>query len=178
MNGSQINVEYNFLPNIDKFYNLCKEIPLYSYFEHPHINPEEERKHSIWPGMRSCSLNNEEKFLELFMTELAINKFKINMEKYHEIASFIHVRFDEDNKTDFVHQDWGSDSLILYLSPTNLNSGTSFYADDKKTLITDISFVQNTAIFFNGSIYHGSKNNFGTDIEDGRMTMNMFFHKK
>jgi len=178
MNSSQINVEYNFLPNIDKFYNLTKKIPVFSFSEHPEINPKEDMKQNIWPGMRSNLLHKEEKFLEFFMLELAINKFKINVEKYYKVASYIHVRFDKDNETDFIHIDKGRDNLLLYLSPTNLDSGTSFYADDKKTLITDITFVQNTAIFFDGSIYHGSKNNFGTDIENGRMTMNMFFEKK
>ena len=88
MNSNQINIEYNFLPNIDKFYNLIKKIHIYSFFEHPEINPEEDVKHNIWPGMRSNLLHNEEKFLEFFMLELAINKFKIDVDKYYKVILY------------------------------------------------------------------------------------------
>lgn len=178
MEGSQIYIDYNFLPNVNHIYDLIKkEIPVYSFNEHPDLKINLENN-SKWPGKRSVKLNQAEKFLQFFIVETAINKFRFNISKYHYISSYVHVRLDNDNKTDFIHQDLGMDTLLVYLSPTNINSGTVFYADDQKTPITEVSFIQNISVFFNGSIYHCSKNNFGQNINDGRMTLNVFFHKK
>jgi len=178
MKDSQIYIDYNFLPNVNHIYNLIKqEIPFYSFKEHPNIKENMEHN-TFWPGKRSVPFNEIEKFLQFFIIETAINKFKLNINDYYDAFCYAHVRFDDDDKTDFVHQDIDQDTLLIYLSPTNTNSGTVFYADDKNTPITEISFIQNTAILFNGSIYHSSKNNFGQNIDNGRMTLNAFFLKK
>ena len=178
MENSQIYIDYNFLPSVNHIYNLIKkEIPLYSFSKHPDLKESIENNES-WPGKRSAKLNEVQHFLEFFILETAIHKFKINRNRYSHASSYVHVRLDEDNKKDFIHQDTGVDTLLVYLSPTNINSGTVFYADDKKTPITDVSFIQNTAVMFDGSIYHCSKNNFGQDVNDGRMTLNLFLRKK
>tara|TARA_A100001015_G_C14950754_1_gene696640 strand:- start:1195 stop:1449 length:255 start_codon:yes stop_codon:yes gene_type:complete len=77
---------------------------------------------------------------------------------------------------DWIHKDdvKSQFSGLVYLSPTNLESGTRFY-DDKENEIADIKFVQNRFVFFNGNYNHMSIGNHGTNIENGRLTLNAFF---
>ena len=95
-------------------------------------------------------------------------KFNINADR--------HAYFSEEElkiTKDWPHKDSSRYALIVYLSKTNLNSGTVFY-NDKREVITDISFVNNRAILFNGQIPHKSKLNYGED-SDIRLTLNGFF---
>ena len=100
----------------------------------------------------------------------SVEKFNINADRH---AYFFHRRGAKDNKKDWPHKDSSRYALIVYLSKTNLNSGTVFY-NDKREVITDISFVNNRAILFNGQIPHKSKLNYGED-SDIRLTLNGFF---
>ena len=62
---------------------------------------------------------------------------------------------------------------MVYLSKTNLSSGTVLY-DQNKQPTTTIGFVQNRALLFNANIWHRSLNNHGSNIDDGRLTLNCF----
>lgn len=84
---------------------------------------------------------------------------------------YCHVRFEND-RDDWIHTDKGT-TILIFLSETNLESGTTFY-DSNDNLTDDIGFIQNRAVMFNGSIRHMSKKNYGTSIENGRLTVNVF----
>ena len=67
-------------------------------------------------------------------------------------------------------------SMLVYLSPTNLNSGTDLYNENDE-MITSFKFVQNRAVLFSSSYKHRAINNHGTDVNNGRLTLNIFMDK-
>ena len=103
------------------------------------------------------------------------NNFNLVFSNYLSMDAYIHLRLKDDDVEDWIHTDTG-DTMLIYLSPTNLSSGTSFYSDDEKE-ITTVKFIQNCALFFNGQIKHKSLSNYGENSEDGRMTINIFCKK-
>ena len=78
----------------------------------------------------------EEKFRDFFDEKLGF-------------AIYTHLRLKDTNKEDFLHKDSPDStySLLVYLSETNLFSGTKLY-DDLDNEVADIKFVQNRAIIF------------------------------
>lgn len=168
-----INIRYNFIPYINQVYNLCKnKIPLFEVKDHPELKDNEMMKTISWPGKRSLNLSEAEPFLYLQLMHLIENQFNLVLSNYSSIDAYIHLRLKEDDAEDWIHTDPG-DTILIYLSPTNLSSGTSFYSDDEQE-ITTVKFVQNSAVFFNGQIKHKSLSNYGENLEDGRITVNIF----
>ena len=85
------------------------------------------------------------------------------------------ARTEETEKEDYVHQDNCWVSGLVYLSRTNLDSGTQFYDSENGNITQTVKFVQNRAVFFKASMWHRVLNGHGTDIGDGRYTLNTFF---
>ena len=84
---------------------------------------------------------------------------------------------DEHNEKDFIHTDVPHMySMLVYLSPTNLNSGTDLYNENDE-MIASFKFVQNRAVLFSSSYKHRAINNHGTDVNNGRLTLNIFMDK-
>jgi hypothetical protein len=164
-----LQINYEFLPYVQDIYEICKnKIKLYTYKKHPdYINPNTK-----WPGLRSQKLNHIEPFLHLLLLKEAENKFKFDPKLYREIHSYVHLRSEESNGEEFIHQDT-CDTMLIYLSDSNLKSGTRFYSNEQEP-ISEVNFVQNTAVYFDGSIFHGSLKNYGDSIDNGRMTINIF----
>ena len=125
-----------------------------------------------WPGLRTYSLDTQPPLHALINFYVRKRFFLPDLEP----AYFFHKRGNEDNSTDWIHKDASKLALIVYLSETNLKSGTTFY-DEEKNITTDIGFVQNRAILFNGQVPHKSKLNFG-DKDNMRLTLNGFFYDK
>jgi hypothetical protein len=170
-----INVRYNFIPNVSQIYNLCKnKIPLYKVEDHP--GHQDNKTTDSWPGTRSLDLAESEPFFYLNLMDLIKNKFNIVYSNYVSIDAFVHLRLKNDDHKDWIHTDQ-TDTILIYLSPTNLLSGTSFFSDDEQE-ISNVKFVQNSAVYFDGQIRHKSISNYGDNIDDGRMTINIFCHKK
>ena len=65
---------------------------------------------------------------------------------------------------------------MVYLSETNLNSGTAIYPDHGDTPSTLVGFVQNRALLFKSSLRHKSINSYGDNLENGRLTLNCFLN--
>ena len=169
-----IDIRYDFIPYIDQVYSSCKnKISLFKVEDHSELNNQETT--DSWPGKRSLNLSEVEPFLYLQLMHLIESKFNLVLSNYKSIDAYIHLRLKEDDTKDWIHID-PTDTILIYLSPTNLFSGTSFYSDDDKE-IAAIKFVQNSAIFFNGQIKHKSVSNYGENLEDGRMTINIFCNK-
>ena len=170
--NSFINTNFNFFPFIQDVYKLCKNIELYKIEEHPLYQNDDNE----WPGHRSLELSESEPFLYLSILEQAKNKLGLRTELYRDIKSFVHVRGNEDDSKDWIHKDQ-CDTILVYLSESNLESGTTFYTNQEEVLL-DLAFFQNAAVFFDGRISHKSKLNYGDSIENSRMTLNIFCYKK
>ena len=175
-----IIVKDNFFENFDTIEKYFKDIPLYS-------GNEWNKKFGgnsgggYWPGSRSQHLYETNPFLWALIA-------KEIKEKYSDIISwppeiidaYTHLRLNEDNEKDFPHQDLDTRyTLMVYLSDTNLQSGTCFYQKVNQEYldhepITTVNFVKNMAVLFSGSLYHKSKRNYGTNINNGRLTLNCF----
>lgn len=169
-NQKSIKVTYNFLKLNQQIYTLCKNFNFY-------ILEEYNRKFNLdesWPGKRTCELSQESPFLYIHLLSL-LEMNGVEIHKYKKILSYCHIRQAEDKEKDWIHVDQ-CDTALIYLSPTNLNSGTKFF-DSQRNEITSVQFVQNTCVFFEESLLHSSFGNHGDNIDNARMTLNIFCHK-
>ena len=124
---------------------------------------------NTWPGKRTKNLFHDETLHDYIVN---ITKKKFSVVKHKGINLGFHKRYSEDNSKDWVHTDASEYALIVYLSKTNLDSGTVFYQGEEKQMT--INFVQNRAIYFKGSYPHKSLLNYGKE-DDCRLTLNGFF---
>tara|TARA_Y100001937_G_scaffold123045_1_gene185281 strand:- start:735 stop:1301 length:567 start_codon:yes stop_codon:yes gene_type:complete len=172
----------DFFEDITEVYNHVKSIKTYDCENYPKdsdtdtfiSNGKAYEAKIDWPGYRSDQLAGKddwllEKFSQGFkkhFTGLIRGQFNLHM--------FSHLRLEKDNETDFIHKDLPHTySMLIYLSPTNLNSGTDLYNENKE-MVNSFKFVQNRAIIFNSGYYHKAINNHGNDLDDGRLTLNIF----
>lgn len=170
-NQKSVKVTYNFLSLNQHIYALCKSLNFHTQEEYNNkFNVDES-----WPGKRTYNLGKESPFLHIhLLSHLEMNGVEIH--KYRQITSHCHIRLAEDDAKEWAHVDENMDSAIIYLSPTNLNSGTKFF-DSQKNEITSVQFVQNTCVFFEEPLLHSSFGNHGNTIDNCRMTLNIFCHK-
>ena len=171
--SNRIIVVDNFFDNFDNIKDRFKEISLYSLDEFIKLTQENKQE---WPGKRSLDFYKTEPFL----FNLILNEFHTKFDNFFNnrkfwCKSYAHLRLSEDNKKDFIHTDPANYSLLIYVSKTNLNSGTCFY-DDNNNITQTVNFVQNRAVLFPGYIKHSSLINHGINIDDGRLTLNAFFN--
>ena len=163
---TDIQLVENFFDDIDLILKIANQQKYYTVddynFESGHSN--------TWPGMRTMCLDQKPDINNL-IKHYAEKRFNLYNS---DGAFFFHKKGTKDKHKDWKHKDPVSQSLIDYLSKTNVNSGTVFY-NDKNEIITDIGFVQNRAICFNGKIPHQSKLNYGEE-DDMRLTLNGFFY--
>ena len=166
----------NFFEDINEIYNYVKTLETFNSKNYPN-DPKVNTAKIDWPGYRSNQLAGKDvwltnKFGNAFrkhLTGLITGQFQLHM--------FSHLRLDEHNEADFIHNDSPHIySMLVYLSPTNLNSGTNLYNENDE-MITSFKFVQNRAVLFSSSYKHKAINNHGTDVNDGRLTLNIFMDK-
>ena len=166
----------NFFEDINEIYNYVKTLETFNSKNYPN-DPNVNTAKIDWPGYRSNQLAGEDlwltnKFGNAFrkhLTGLITGQFQLHM--------FSHLRLDEHNEADFIHNDSPHIySMLVYLSPTNLNSGTNLYNENDE-MITSFKFVQNRAVLFSSSYKHRAINNHGTDVNNGRLTLNIFMDK-
>jgi hypothetical protein len=149
--------------NIEHHFNTIKLYTLAQY-------RKQFDENSNWPGRRSDYLHRAEPFLyNLYNKEFK----KFELKGRYNVDSFVHLR--ENKKDDFPHRDnqYGIEyTCLVYLSISNLNSGTYLLSDDKK-IITDVKFVQNRAFLFDSRYLHTAYGH-----HPGRLTLNTFYHRK
>lgn len=172
MNGlfehQSVVVVDNFFNDFSMFCESVKEIPVYEHSEHP----EEMRANERWPGKRSSNLVLSNPILTALFLETLRNKVGVNMS--FNMSLYTHLRTKNTDAVDFCHQDDCYVSGLVYLSKTNLDSGTKFFDCDGGEAITTVNFVQNRAVFFKGNIWHRTFGAHGKNIDDGRLTLNSF----
>ena len=173
----------NFFANFGQLEQAFMDIPRYNYKDHPEVQVAGLSKtdgtelNFKWPGERSDDLKTVAPFAtSLFLKEFI--KFGNFIPPNLPFKIYTHLRLDEDNKEEFVHKDSPSAdySTLVYLSRTNLNSGTKLYNDNEEE-VADIKFVQNRAVMFDSRYNHKPINNHGKSISDGRLTLNIFWRE-
>ena len=129
-----------------------------------------------WPGVRSANILDIDPSLYYFVFNLLLQKGH-NLNIYDEIIMYAHKRLDKDKNKDFIHVD-PTDTALIYLSETNINSGTVFYRNvpdsDKPQLIGDVKFIQSNCVFFNKGVPHSGFGHYGDNLTDSRTTINIF----
>ena len=163
----------NFLPHLKEFLNEIQNIKLYDLetFNNKFHTPKQK---VTWPGLRSNSLIVENKFLFFLVLE---NLKKIYFLEKYSVEMFIHLRRKEDIDKDWIHKDNDDYAFLIYLNNTNLDSGTYLY-DDANNVSTDIKYVQNRFVMYNGLYSHMGYGHFGNDTNNGRLTLNGFLNLK
>jgi hypothetical protein len=160
----------NFLPHLKEFLTEIQNIKLYDL----ETFKNKYKSSDTWPGLRSDSLITENKFLFFLILE---NLKKVYFLEKYSIEMFIHLRREEDINKDWVHKDPCDYSFLIYLNNTNFNSGTYLY-DDINNVSTDIKYVQNRFVIYNGSYSHMGYGHFGNNTNNGRLTLNGFLNLK
>jgi len=166
-----------FFTNFNEVLDICKGIELHTSEKYPW---KSIYKSSSWPGFRSGPMNK----INIEFQNMFVKQFQNKFGDYFrglpfEVDMFTHLRL-ADGKEDWIHTDSPLNySCLVYMSDTNLNSGTQLY-NNKNELIADFRFLQNRAIIFDSRYAHKALNNHGTNIDNGRLTVNAFFtlHKK
>lgn len=163
----------NFFDDFDYLEEAFKKEPLYDFENHP----ESEGRNPLeyWVGERSDSLIVSNPFLHSLFFQTASRKIVFN--KDFEAGLYLHLRPEYTTKTDYCHQDACHSAVLVYLSKTNLESGTNFYDVENGNPLTTVKFVQNRAIFFSSKIWHSAFGAHGQDINDGRLTLNAFIYE-
>jgi hypothetical protein len=166
----------NFFNNFSNIKDEFKKIKLYTFEEQQKLNIIS--KNVIWPGKRSDLLNITHPFLFNLIIKEFLDKFGYHFSFNHiKLASIIHLRLLEDDKTDYIHTDENIATLIVYLSDTNLNSGTVLYPNNSDEPDIIIKSIQNRAVLFDAKKRHKSLLNYGDSIENGRLTLNIFINE-
>lgn len=173
---STILIIDDFFDQFDWYEEAFKKIPMFEQFNHP--QRESFAEGTKWPGKRSEELFLTNPFVagifyKTFVEHLFFLKENTNLVYF----LYTHLRGDNTDKEDYIHTDSSDLSCLVYLSKTNLDSGTCFY-DEKNNVIADVAFVQNRAVIFHAGIPHKSKLNYGSSTENGRLTLNAFISNK
>tara|TARA_R100000278_G_scaffold6700_2_gene9252 strand:+ start:901 stop:1413 length:513 start_codon:yes stop_codon:yes gene_type:complete len=163
----------NFFPRLEF---LIPEIRKFKFLNQDEWNKEYGANCS-WPGLRTKNLISENVFLYEYINTLIFMNYKIFEPGNYLIETFFHLRFKEDDTKDWIHKDPEDYAGLIYLSDTNLNSGTRFY-DEKENVINDIKFIKNRGIFYSGDYLHKGYGHFGSNVQDGRLTLNIFISRK
>jgi|TARA_R100000084_G_scaffold55202_1_gene23182 hypothetical protein len=159
----------NFFPRLDYLLPEIKKIKLYNQADYNALL----QKKDTWPGFRSKMLKDENLFFYELINTLLF-KHKLLEKGGYEINSFLHLRLKEDEEKDWIHKDYPYNfASLIYLSETNFNSGTRLYDDDEK-LINEIVSVKNRAVLYSGDYNHKGYGHYGTNVQDGRLTINIF----
>ena len=181
-----ISVYDNFLPPkiLDAIFKELKTHKFYDDKTHPSmvIDKSEpikpKRRRSKWPGTRTKEILIIAPVIDKLILHLFESLGHPFTEKKFTYQNFAHLRLKKDNAKDFIHQDTYSDfSYLLYLSKSNKDSGTKRYDScdaDKNEEKHFVEFVQNRFVLFSANIPHMSYGNHGTNIDNGRLTINGF----
>jgi len=166
----------NFFDNFHNIENYFKKIPLYSLKDY---NKKFNLKNT-WPGYRSQDLSKYNPFFYNLIIKEIFQKFSILYFNQCKIRMHAHVHLRTGiSDADWIHRDSSvcEKTLLVYLSDTNLKSGTCFYENTGSNPSTTVNFVQNRALLFDADIRHKSLLDYGKDIDDGRLTLNCFITK-
>ena len=166
----------NFFDNFDLISGAFKKIPLYNLDDYNNkFHGNDISQAESWPGKRSQHIHEINPFLFNLIYKELNSKTNIFNNLDTTMNAVLHLRLG-DSKEDWIHTDPNYYTLIVYLSETNLNSGTEIYPKNEDMPSTKIGFVQNRALLFKSHQRHKSINNYGNNLENGRLTLNCFIN--
>ena len=161
----------NFFDNFENIEQSFKNIKRYSCEEYTPLFGDNGK----WPGFRSQDIFYTDRFLFNLVLKEMNQKINHNLKKIW-MSCHTHLRLNENKEPiENIHKDPCYATLMVFLSKTNLKSGTCLF-DENQNLTTTVNFVQNRAVIFKSDTFHSSLYNHGESIEDGRLTLNAFIY--
>ena len=154
----------NLFPNIQMVRAASLRVPLYTCAEYNQQFAREED----WPGQRSNLLSESAPELN-DVIHRAVNSIPF----FQQLKFNAFVHFRGEGCEDWVHMDREPLAGIIYINPTNVQSGTRIYNTDQQ-MITDVKYVQNRLVMYSGGYLHAGYGHFGATPADGRTTINLF----
>jgi len=157
----------DFFPDLPSILDQLKARDHWVTDDHP-----EQPNAGNWPGKRSLNYITSDPILTSLFITCVGPFFPQNITK---MSLCTHWRFKSTG--DWIHTDENICTGIVYLSETNMDSGTVFFdkkPEDGGKVILDVPFVQNRFVIFYGDPLHCSKANYGESDGDARFTMNFF----
>ena len=155
-------------------YDETKNLEFASIKNDGTLTAEVAKKEKInYPGVRTESFHKVSPLLDAAIIQQLDNKSTSFTAKAYNYQQYAHLRLEKDNQDDYIHTDNTDWAYLIYMSKTNLDSGTKFYTDEDEEHAY-VRFVQNRAVLFNSNIHHMAFNNHGKDMNDGRLTINGF----
>jgi hypothetical protein len=164
MKATQID---NFFESINVIYKECRKLKFCT------IEEFASDKDGTWPGKRTEELYKVNPLLQYFVEKYLFLNNIITAQNTKKISMYVHARFKSDENKDWIHKDKATLGCLLYLSPTNLNSGTYLFSQ-KNEIINDFKFVQNRLIAYDANYNHMGYGHHGDTIDNCRLTLNIF----
>ena len=159
----------NFFELPEVIYAEAKKTKLYSMSEHP--DQISKKDLTNWPGKRSEELGDVNPLFKYHIIKY-LNISNVNV-RGRNVSLYVHARYTNDMTNDFIHMDGCIYSMLIYLSNTNLNSGTKFF-DNKDHMVNDFKFVKNRLVWFDARYRHTAYGHHGDNIDNCRLTINGF----
>lgn len=154
----------DFFPDIEQIRTWALSVPQYACEEYNRTFARVED----WPGTRSDLLSTAHPALhEALHQRLHLNPLTQGLQ-FH---AFVHFR--PEGTEDWIHMDREPLAGIIYINPTQTQSGTRMYSQDQQ-MITDVKYVQNRLLLYSGAYLHASYGAFGLTPHEGRTTLNLF----
>ena len=119
--------------------NEVKKIPFYDISDHPR-----HEQNTNYPGTRTDDLHRVHPLLATFIIQKvsAINAGQFHSQRW-DCKMCVHLRTEDDDELDYIHRDTGFDwAFLIYLSESNLKSGTKFYKAENSDKEDDNVFVK------------------------------------
>ena len=116
--------------------------------------------YGYWPGIRTNKFSIVNPTLDSLIIKHIKETNAIFTQQPWKQHQYAHLRTEKDNEEDFVHQDSNDWAYLIYLSETNLDSGTKMYESAKSELdfmtpeIKDV--IQSKFGEFNIALSHSS----------------------
>ena len=154
----------NFFEDLESVRSSAFQTPLHTCEEY---NKEFNRSED-WPGRRSNILSEANPELNEI-----IHQHIHRLPMFGGLQFHCMVHYRGQGTEDWVHMDREPLAGIIYINPTNYNSGTRIY-DTNQQVVSDIKYVQNRMVMYSGGYLHSGYGHFGTTHTQGRTTINLF----
>jgi|TARA_Y100000015_G_scaffold41658_1_gene48036 hypothetical protein len=160
----------NFFDNVSYVIDEINKLEFYSVKQFNNKFNENQ----TWPGTRTEILPRVNTKLSEYIIQQFFTKAKnfLNPQDL-SVEMYAHKRDKKYLKKDWIHNDVpvADYTCLIYISKTNLKSGTKFY-NIKKKVILDVAFFQNRCLMFDARYLHKAYGH-----HDGRTNIILSFRK-
>ncbi len=159
-----IHIVENFFDDVDSIVEFALQQKFYSKSEHPIVGGH-------WKGYRTLPLFELDNSLEQKIVSILFDKIKI---RYNNYSMYFHCILENNvDESNWFHQDNDVEFAgVVYLNNQNCNMfGTNVMIQEKQFHIDN---VYNRGVFYDSKIWHKPSGGFGTDMQNSRLTLNIF----